>query len=86
MHEALTAFIGYGFAALDLNRLEADTDPRNERSMRLLERLGFAKEGHFRERWIVGGEVSDAAMYGLLRRDWAGADRADARAPTIGMP
>jgi hypothetical protein len=23
-----------------------------------------------RERWIVGGEVSDSALFGLLRRDW----------------
>lgn len=70
MQEALRAFIDHGFEKLDLNRLEADTDPRNERSMRLLERLNFVKEGHFRERWIVDGEVSDAAMFGLLRRDW----------------
>lgn len=70
MHEALTAFIDFGFGHLNLNRIEADTDPRNERSMKLLERLHFVKEGHFRERWVVDGEVSDAAMYGLLRRDW----------------
>jgi RimJ/RimL family protein N-acetyltransferase len=70
MQEALVAFIDYGFTRLDLNRIEADTDPRNERSMQLLERLAFLKEGHFRERWVVGAEVSDSAMYGLLRRDW----------------
>ncbi len=70
MHEALSAFLAFGFEHLDLNRIEADTDPRNVRSMRLLERLHFLKEGHFRERWIVGSEVSDSAMYGLLRRDW----------------
>ena len=70
MREALTAFISYGFTELELNRIEADTDPRNERSMQLLERLNFVKEGHFRERWVVEGEVSDSAMYGLLRREW----------------
>ena len=70
MQEALTAFISFGFEQLNLNRIEADTDPRNQRSMQLLQRLHFAKEGHFRERWIVEGEVSDAAMFGLLRRDW----------------
>lgn len=70
MQEALTAFIGYGFEHLHLNRIEADTDPQNRRSMHLLERLGFVQEGHFRERWIVDGQVSDSAMYGLLRRDW----------------
>lgn len=38
--------------------------------MRSLERLGFVKEGHLRERWIVEGEVSDTGLYGLLRREW----------------
>jgi len=70
MHEALSALLDYAFTELNLNRVEADTDPRNERSARLLDRLGFSKEGLFRERCIVDGEISDAAMYGLLRRDW----------------
>lgn len=70
MHEALSALLDYGFAALDLNRVEADTDPRNERSARLLARLKFSQEGLFRERCIVEGEISDAAMYGLLRHEW----------------
>ncbi|MBL8351326.1 MAG: GNAT family N-acetyltransferase [Burkholderiaceae bacterium] len=71
MHEALLALLDYGFGVLDLNRIEADIDPRNAASRRSLERLGFAEEGRLRERWIVAGEVSDTALYGLLRRDWA---------------
>jgi [ribosomal protein S5]-alanine N-acetyltransferase len=70
MHEALSALLDYAFTELNLNRVEADTDPRNERSARLLDRLKFSKEGLFRERCIVDGEISDAAMYGLLRREW----------------
>ena len=70
MHEALSALLDYAFTELDLNRVEADTDPRNERSTRLLERLKFSREGLFRERCIVDGEISDSAMYGLLRREW----------------
>lgn len=70
MHEALSALLDYAFGELNLNRVEADTDPRNEPSARLLERLGFSKEGLLRERCIVDGEISDAAMYGLLRREW----------------
>jgi [ribosomal protein S5]-alanine N-acetyltransferase len=70
MHEALRALLDYAFTDLDLNRVEADTDPRNERSAKLLDRLRFSKEGLFRERCIVNGEKSDAAMYGLLRREW----------------
>ena len=75
MQEALSALLGYAFTELNLNRIEADTDPRNEPSARLLDLLGFSKEGHFRERCIVDGEVSDAAMYGLLQREWSQASQ-----------
>ncbi|MCC7019056.1 MAG: GNAT family N-acetyltransferase [Ardenticatenales bacterium] len=70
MQEALRALVAFGFDELDLNRIEADIDPRNAASARSLARLGFVKEGHLRERWIVEGEVSDSDMYGLLRSDW----------------
>lgn len=70
MHEALQALLDYGFGVLDLNRVEADIDTRNSASERTLRRLGFQLEGTLRERWIVGGEVSDTGLYGLLRRDW----------------
>ena len=68
--EAMTAVLDYGFAELDLNRIEADIDPRNDASARLLERMAFQKEGHLRERWIVNGEICDTTFYGLLKRDW----------------
>jgi RimJ/RimL family protein N-acetyltransferase len=68
--EALEAMIRHGFDTLGLNRIEADIDPRNIGSARVLEKLGFRKEGHMPERWIVGGETADTAFYGLLRRYW----------------
>jgi RimJ/RimL family protein N-acetyltransferase len=70
MHETLKCVVDYAFNELDLNRIEADIDPRNRNSARSLERLGFIQEGLLRERWMVGLEVSDSALYGLLRRDW----------------
>jgi RimJ/RimL family protein N-acetyltransferase len=70
MHEALKGLLHYAFQTLDLNRIEADIDPRNQASAKTLERLGFQKEGHLRERWIVNGEISDTWLYGLLRREW----------------
>jgi ribosomal-protein-alanine N-acetyltransferase len=68
--ETMTALLDYAFLELNLNRIEADIDPRNEASARLLERMAFQKEGYMRERWIVNGEVCDTAFYGLLKRDW----------------
>jgi RimJ/RimL family protein N-acetyltransferase len=70
MHEALCAVLDFAFGTLNLHRLEADIDPRNLGSAKSLERLGFVKEGHLRERWIVGDEVSDSSIYGLLGREW----------------
>ncbi|MBI5258154.1 MAG: GNAT family N-acetyltransferase [Burkholderiales bacterium] len=70
MAEAVGALIDFAFHDLGLHRLEADIDPRNLASARSLEKLGFVREGLLRERWIVGGEVSDSALYGLLDREW----------------
>jgi ribosomal-protein-alanine N-acetyltransferase len=68
--EALSTLLGFGFDTLDLNRVEADIDPRNAASRRAVERMGFKEEGLLRERWLVGGEVCDTVFYGLLRSDW----------------
>jgi RimJ/RimL family protein N-acetyltransferase len=75
--EALHAVLDYGFRELDLNRIEADTDPRNLGSIRTLERLGFRKEGFMPQRWLVGGEYADTAFYGLLKSYW------DAKPPFV---
>jgi ribosomal-protein-alanine N-acetyltransferase len=70
MGEALHALLGFAFGELGLHRLEADVDPRNTASIKSLERLGFRQEGYLRERWIVNGEIQDALLFGLLRREW----------------
>lgn len=67
---ALRALLDFAFGALRLHRVEADVDPRNAASIRVLERLGFVREGCLRERWHLQGEVQDAALYGLLAREW----------------
>lgn len=68
--EAVGALAEFAFGPLDLHRLEADVDPRNERSLRLLTRMGFVREGVLRERYHVAGEVQDAVLLGLLRPEW----------------
>src|ERR1043166_6626311 len=70
MGEALTAVINYAFDSLNLHRIEADVDPRNDASVRTVQRLGFQREGYLRERWQVSGEIQDAFFFGLLRPDW----------------
>lgn len=71
MREAAETVLDLAFGPLQLERLEADTDPRNTASWGLLERLGFLREGLLRRRWCVAGEWSDSAFYGLLREDWS---------------
>ncbi|KFN51729.1 hypothetical protein N790_04025 [Arenimonas malthae CC-JY-1] len=68
--EALRTVLGHAFGPLGLERIEADVDPRNEPSWRLLEKLGFRREGLLRNRWRVDGEVCDSFLYGLLREDY----------------
>lgn len=65
--EAVELLIDFSFDVLDLHRLEADVDPRNDRSLRLLERQGFRKEGLLRQRWHHLGEIHDALFLGLIR-------------------
>jgi RimJ/RimL family protein N-acetyltransferase len=62
----LATALRHAFGPLGLHRVEADVDPRNAGSCRLLESLGFVREGLLRERWRTGGEIQDSAIYGLL--------------------
>ncbi len=68
--EAAGALLRWAFETLDLNRVQAETDTRNVASARVLEKLGFEREGTLREDCVVNGDVSDSWVYGLLRRQW----------------
>lgn len=75
MIEALNGLFRFAFDELKLHRLEADVDPRNGSSIRLLTRMGFEREGYMRERWLVGEEVCDTVYFGLLAREWRQGER-----------
>ena len=66
MREALQAVAAQAFGALGLRRLEAEVDPDNVASTRLLERVGFVREGLLRQRWLRDQRPYDVAIYGLL--------------------
>lgn len=68
--EAAGALLQWAFETLDLNRVQAEADTRNDASARVLEKLGFRHEGTLREDCVVAGEVSDSWVFGLLRREW----------------
>ena len=66
MFEALNAMTGFAFKRLNIHRLEADVDPGNTGSLALLEKLGFKREGTFKDRWRVYDEWQDSVMLGLI--------------------
>jgi len=68
--EAVALMLDWAFRRLDLQRVEADIDPRNEGSRQLLARLGFSSEGVMRQRFFVGDEATDSEIFGLLAADW----------------
>jgi len=68
--EAARALLKWAFDSLDLNRVQAEADTRNAASARVLEKLGFVREGTLREDCVVDGEVSDSWVYGLIKREW----------------
>jgi ribosomal-protein-alanine N-acetyltransferase len=70
MTEAVRILINYGFQQLNLNRIEATTDSENTRSIRLLERLGFLKEGRLRQKYFYKGKYHDEIVFSLLKKDW----------------
>lgn len=65
MHEALTAAIAYAFDHLRLHRIMANYVPVNERSGRLLRRLGFTVEGYARDYLLIDGEWRDHILTSL---------------------
>lgn len=71
--EAVLGVLAHAFDTLGLRRIEADVDPDNGPSLRLLEALGFRREGYLRERWCVAGRVADTVLLGLLARERPGA-------------
>lgn len=71
--DAVRVLIDFAFGPFGLHRLEADVDPDNAAALRLLERQGFTREGHLRERWHHLGDFRDTIFLGLLAREWTSA-------------
>jgi RimJ/RimL family protein N-acetyltransferase len=68
--EALRSVIDRAFVTHGLNGVEADVDPRNVRSLRLLARLGFEETGRKANTWCVGGAWCDSVYLRLAPADW----------------
>jgi [ribosomal protein S5]-alanine N-acetyltransferase len=70
--EAIRPILDRSFARHALDRVTADVDPRNRRSLALLERLGFRRIGTRERSWLMGEQWCDSVDLVLDVSDWRG--------------
>jgi RimJ/RimL family protein N-acetyltransferase len=68
--EAATILIDYLFLSRSLVRIQATTDLRNIASQRVLEKVGFKREGVIRKSMFIHGEWRDLMLYSILKEEW----------------
>lgn len=66
MSEAAKAVINYAFVQMRLHSLEANVNPENTASIKILERNGFVREGYFKESYFFDNRFQDSALYSLI--------------------
>ena len=69
MTGALHGLVPFAFGSLRLHRLEAACIPSNAASIRLLEKMGFAREGYAREYLCINGLWQDHLLFARLNGD-----------------
>jgi RimJ/RimL family protein N-acetyltransferase len=67
--EAATIIVDYLFLTKDIIRIQADTSTENLPSQKVLEKVGFQKEGIIRKHYFSSGKWRDSYLYSILRED-----------------
>lgn len=83
--EASKALFGLAFGPGDVHRIMARCDVRNQKSWRLMERLGMRREAHFREHLLSKGGWNEEFFYAILWQEWR-AQTPVAETPTTDSP
>jgi ribosomal-protein-alanine N-acetyltransferase len=68
MTEAINKVIDYGFSEIKFHSIEANVNPNNLPSIKLLERAGFIREAYFKENYYFNGKFVDSAIYSLVNK------------------
>ena len=69
MTDALAGLLPFAFDSLGLHRIDAAVLERNAASRRVLEKVGFTREGVARQYLRIDGEWQDHVIYGMLSTD-----------------
>jgi RimJ/RimL family protein N-acetyltransferase len=69
-YEAMVLALNFAFSELNLYRVQLTVFGYNAAAIRLYEKLGFTREGVYREFLERDGQRYDMYLYGLLRREW----------------
>ena len=75
MSDGLAQVLGQAFAVLKLHRVEANIQPGNRRSLALVRRLGFRREGYSPRFVRVGRRWRDHERWAILAEEWRGRRR-----------
>jgi ribosomal-protein-alanine N-acetyltransferase len=70
MRAAVAAVVSFAFDELNMHRIMANYVPDNERSGRLLEALGFVREGVARDYLRIAGRWRDHVLTARINPDW----------------
>jgi RimJ/RimL family protein N-acetyltransferase len=68
--EVIPHLLEFLFEDMDIHRIVADCDVDNVASYRTLEKLGFRREAHFLESYLMDGVYASEYHYGMLQREW----------------
>jgi RimJ/RimL family protein N-acetyltransferase len=68
--EAVKVVIDHLFNKLNKHRIITSIDPENTSSIKLVEKLGFRKEAHFKKSIMINGEWVDDIIYAILKTEW----------------
>lgn len=70
MQETFKTVLNFAFKQLKVHSLEANVNPQNEASKRLLLKMGFRQEAYFRENYLYNGQYTDSVIFGMLETDF----------------
>nr|WP_277605360.1 GNAT family protein [Glycomyces sp. L485] len=70
--EAARLLVDFGFQVLELHRVSAAAGPDNPASIKVIEKLGFTREGRIRDHVFTNGAWRDSILYSILEHEWIG--------------